>query len=54
MTVELRSFHPWNARASVEKALSQLATIDVNVEHSKTAFYNATTGGVEITWRFAR
>jgi hypothetical protein len=53
-TIASRSFHPWNARASVEKTLSQLATIDVKVEQSKTAFYNATTGGVGITWHLAR
>ncbi len=49
-----RNFHPWNARASIEKQLSQLTIFSVSAEHSKTAFYNATTGSVGITWRIAR
>ena len=48
-----RRFHPWSARASVEKTLTPLSALSARVEHSKTAFYHVTNAAVELTWRLA-
>jgi hypothetical protein len=48
-----RRFHPWSARASVEKALTPTSALSARVEHSKTAFYHVTNAAVELTWRLA-
>lgn len=53
LVVASRSFHPWTARASLERQLSGRGAVSARVEHFKTAFYNATSGGVELTWRLA-
>lgn len=48
-----RSFHPWTARASVEKALASRSVIIARIEHAKTAFYHVTNAAIELTWRLA-
>ncbi|MEO8575146.1 MAG: tetratricopeptide repeat protein [Gemmatimonadales bacterium] len=46
-----RSFHPWNARASVEKSLTNQTLLRAHVDYAKTAFYHVTNAVVELTWR---
>jgi tetratricopeptide (TPR) repeat protein len=53
LTISKRSFHPWTARASVEKGLTSQSVLSARVERSKTAFYHVTNAAVELTWRLA-
>lgn len=46
-----RKFHPWTARASIEKTLTSQSVLSARVEHSKTAFYHVTNAAIELTWR---
>jgi len=48
-----RSFHPWTARASVEKTLASRSVLIARLDHAKTAFYHVTNAAVELTWRLA-
>lgn len=48
-----RSFHPWSARASVEKTLASRSVLIARIDHAKTAFYRVTNAAVELTWRLA-
>lgn len=47
-----RRFHPWNARAAVNAALSRELTLVVEADHLRTAFYRSTTLGAGFTYRF--
>lgn len=48
-----RSFHPWSARASLEKTVTPRSVFSAHIDHSKTAFYHVTNAVVELTWRLA-
>jgi hypothetical protein len=48
-----RSFHPWSARASLEKTVTPRSVLSVHIDHSKTAFYHVTNAAIELTWRLA-
>jgi|GEM_PF-2052426 len=46
-----QNFSPWTARASIEQRVSERASLGAHAEHSKTAFYSATTAGLRVTYR---
>ena len=48
-----RSFHPWSARASLEKTMTPRSVLSAHIDHSKTAFYHVTNAVIELTWRLA-
>lgn len=48
-----RRFHPWSARASLEKTVTPRSVLSAHIDHSKTAFYHVTNAAIELTWRLA-
>ncbi len=46
-----RSFHPWNARAHADVRLAPGASVALEAEHFRTAFYDYTAGSVGIVLR---
>ncbi|MEO8192372.1 MAG: tetratricopeptide repeat protein [Gemmatimonadales bacterium] len=53
LVLSSRTFHPWTARASVERQFSGRGSVSARVDRFKTAFYTATSGALELTWRLA-
>jgi tetratricopeptide (TPR) repeat protein len=52
LTATSREFSPWNARASLEVALGGRATLTASGERSRTAFYEWSAAGLQVTYRF--
>jgi tetratricopeptide (TPR) repeat protein len=51
-TLTSRELSPWNARGSIDVMLSRDATLTATGEHGRTAFYEWSTAGLQITYRF--
>jgi hypothetical protein len=51
-TFQPRSFSPWNARASIEAALSGHASFMAGAEYGRTVNYSATTAEAALIYRF--
>ena len=49
-----RSFTPWNARLAIGRTLATGWSVHAHAEHGRTAFYAASTAGVEMVFRFPR
>ena len=49
-----RTIHPWNMRAALATTFPGRLMATAYGEHLRTAFYAASTAGVEMTYRFAR
>jgi len=47
-----RSFQPWNARGSINWNATPAVRITVGAEHGRDAFYEFTTGRLELTYTF--
>ncbi len=47
-----RSFKPWNARGSINWNATPAARVTLGVEHGREAYYEFTTGRVELTYTF--
>lgn len=47
-----RAFSPWNARASIEAAVTAHASFVAGAEYARTAFYSATTAEAAFIYRF--
>ena len=47
-----RSFHPWNARGSIDWTATPAVRLALRVEHGRDAFYAFTTGRLELTYTF--
>lgn len=47
-----RGFNPWDAHVTVSTALTDGLSVTASVDGMKTAYYQATTGGVGLTYRF--
>ena len=51
-TFQPRSFSPWNARASIETALTDHASFTAGAEYGRTVSYSATTAEAALIYRF--
>jgi hypothetical protein len=47
-----RKFNPWDAHMTFSSAASDAVSLSGSVDHTKTAFYSATSGRVMLTYRF--
>jgi tetratricopeptide (TPR) repeat protein len=47
-----RGFSPWNVRGSLDVALSRHATLSATGEHGRSAFYEWSTAGLHLAYRF--
>jgi hypothetical protein len=47
-----RSFHPWNARGSLDVAATESVRIAFAAEHGRAAYYSFTTARVGLTYSF--
>jgi uncharacterized protein (TIGR02996 family) len=48
----LRTFSPWNVRASLKMPLREGLTLEPHAETGRTAFYSWVAAGLQITYRF--
>ena len=49
---ERRTFTPWDGRISIDVAARDRATISVSGEAGRSAYYQWTRAGLQVTWRF--
>jgi hypothetical protein len=47
-----RSFHPWNARGSLDWSATSAVRIGLGVEHGREAYYSYTAARAELTYTF--